>query len=90
PPASQFRLTRNPQSRFTVRRIRAYHCPNIFVNSSPAHMLSLFRVSLIGYVLNLTNETFGFYQGSEQFPIQREYYNRTYTVGLRWALGREH
>jgi TonB-dependent receptor len=47
-------------------------------------------LQLIGYVLNLTNETFGFYQGSEQFPIQREYYNRTYTVGLRWALGREH
>jgi TonB-dependent receptor len=45
---------------------------------------------LIGYVLNLTNETFGFYQGSEQFPIQREYYNRTFSVGLRWTLGREH
>ena len=45
---------------------------------------------VIGYVLNLTNETFGFYQGSEQFPIQREYYNRTFAGGLRWTLGREH
>ncbi|HEY6251420.1 MAG TPA: TonB-dependent receptor [Candidatus Angelobacter sp.] len=45
---------------------------------------------IIGYVLNLTNETFGFYQGSEQFPIQREYYSRTIAGGLRWTLGREH
>jgi TonB-dependent receptor len=45
---------------------------------------------VVGYVLNLTNETFGFYNGSEQFPIQREYYNRTYAFGLRWTLGREH
>lgn len=44
---------------------------------------------LVGYVLNLTNEVFGFYQGSEQFPIQREYYNRTFALGLRWTLGRE-
>ncbi|HEY6348218.1 MAG TPA: TonB-dependent receptor [Candidatus Angelobacter sp.] len=44
---------------------------------------------IIGYVLNLTNETFGFYQGSEQFPIQREYYSRTVAGGLRWTLGRE-
>jgi len=41
-------------------------------------------------LLNLNNEVFGFYQGSEQFPIQREYYNRTVSAGLRWTLGREH
>jgi TonB-dependent receptor len=46
-------------------------------------------LQVIGYVLNLTNETFGFYQGSQVFPIQREYYNRTYSIGLRWTLGRE-
>ena len=39
--------------------------------------------------LNLNNEVFGFYQGSSQFPIQREYYKPTYTFGLRWELGRE-
>ncbi len=44
---------------------------------------------IVGYVLNLTNEVFGFYQGSEQFPIQREYYNRTFAFGLRWTVGRE-
>lgn len=43
---------------------------------------------VVGYVLNLTNEVFGFYNGSEQLPIQREYYNRTYAFGLRWTMGR--
>jgi TonB-dependent receptor len=36
-------------------------------------------------LLNLNNEVFGFYQGSEQFPIQREYYSRTYSFGMRWT-----
>jgi TonB-dependent receptor len=40
---------------------------------------------LIASFLNLTNEVFGFYQGSEIYPIQREYYNRTYSFGLRWT-----
>ncbi|MGH9511626.1 MAG: TonB-dependent receptor [Terriglobales bacterium] len=39
--------------------------------------------------LNLNNAVFGFYQGSPQFPIQREYYKPTYTFGFRWELGRE-
>ncbi|HZR27773.1 MAG TPA: TonB-dependent receptor [Terriglobales bacterium] len=39
--------------------------------------------------LNLTNEVFGFYQGSERFPIQREFYDRTVSFGLRWTLTRE-
>jgi TonB-dependent receptor len=34
--------------------------------------------------LNLNNEVFGFYNGSEQYPIQREYYGRTVSFGLRW------
>jgi hypothetical protein len=33
----------------------------------------------------LTNEVFGFYFGSERFPIQREYYNRTVSFGFRWT-----
>jgi hypothetical protein len=37
--------------------------------------------------LNLNNEVFGFYQGSPQYFIQREYYKPTYTFGLRWDLG---
>jgi TonB-dependent receptor len=35
--------------------------------------------------LNLNDEVFGFYQGAEQYPIQREYYNRTISAGLRWT-----
>ncbi len=33
--------------------------------------------------LNLNNEVFGFYNGSPQWNIQREFYNRTYSAGLR-------
>jgi TonB-dependent receptor len=33
---------------------------------------------------NLTNEVFGFYNGSPIWPVQREYYNRTIGAGLRW------
>ncbi len=39
--------------------------------------------------LNLNNEVFGFYLGAERYPIQREYYSRTITAGLRWTLGGE-
>jgi TonB-dependent receptor len=40
---------------------------------------------VVASFLNLTNEVFGFYQGNEIYPIQREYYSRTYSVGLRWT-----
>ena len=39
--------------------------------------------------LNLTNEVFGFYQGSEIYPIQREYYKPSYIFGLRYTLSNE-
>ena len=39
--------------------------------------------------LNLTNEVFGFYQGSPQFPIQREYYKPTFSFGFRYQSGGE-
>jgi hypothetical protein len=34
----------------------------------------------------LNNEVFGFYQGSERYPIQREYYQPAYAFGLRWII----
>ena len=34
--------------------------------------------------LNLNNEPFGFYQGSKQYFIQREFYKPTFTFGFRW------
>jgi TonB-dependent receptor len=39
--------------------------------------------------LNLNNEVFGFYNGSPQYLVQREYYKPTYTFGFRWDLGHE-
>jgi hypothetical protein len=37
--------------------------------------------------LTLNNEVFGFYQGSPTFMIQREYYQPTFSVGIRWTPG---
>jgi TonB-dependent receptor len=39
--------------------------------------------------LNLNNEVFGFFNGSEQYMTQREYYKPTYEVSLRWTSGLE-
>ncbi len=41
--------------------------------------------TFVMYGLNLTNEVFGFYQGSSQFMIQREYYGPTIAAGFRWS-----
>ena len=45
--------------------------------------------SLVVSGLNLNNEVFGFYQGSTQYMIQREFYRPTFSAGLRWASHRE-
>ena len=45
--------------------------------------------SAILYGLNLNNEVFGFYQGSGIYPIQREYYQPTFGMGIRWSPARE-
>jgi TonB-dependent receptor len=46
-------------------------------------------LSLFGYGLNLSNEVFGFYQGSKIYPIQREYYHPTVAFGMRWSSASE-
>ena len=46
-------------------------------------------LEFIAYGLNLNNEVFGFYQGSPQFMIQREYYEPTVAAGIRWSPLRE-
>ena len=46
-------------------------------------------VKLIVSGLNLNNEVFGFYQGSQPYFIQREYYRPTYSFGVRWTPRRE-
>jgi len=35
--------------------------------------------------LNLSNEVFGFYQGSPIYPIQREFYKPSVIFGMRWT-----
>jgi hypothetical protein len=39
--------------------------------------------------LNLSNEPFGFYQGSGIYPIQREFYRATAAFGMRWSSSSE-
>jgi TonB-dependent receptor len=46
-------------------------------------------LQVIGSGLNLSNEVFGFYQGSPKYPIQREYYHPTVLFGLRWTSSAE-
>jgi len=40
--------------------------------------------------MNLTNEVFGFYNGSQQYLTQREFYKPTYSFCLRWEPRREY
>ncbi|HVB38026.1 MAG TPA: TonB-dependent receptor, partial [Vicinamibacterales bacterium] len=42
-------------------------------------------LSVVVSGLNLNNEVFGFYQGSAQYMIQREYYQPTFEAGIRWS-----
>ena len=46
-------------------------------------------VDFLMYGLNLNNEVFGFYQGTPQYMIQREYYQPTVAAGFRWSPLRE-
>ena len=41
-------------------------------------------LQFVMYGLNLTNEVFGFYNGSPQYMVQREYYRPTIAAGFRW------
>jgi len=41
--------------------------------------------TFVAYILNVNNEVFGFYNGSSQYLIQREFYEPTYAFGLRWS-----
>ena len=46
-------------------------------------------LTVYGYGLNLNNEVFGFYNGSPQYVVQREYYKPTYAGGLKYTFSRE-
>jgi TonB-dependent receptor len=44
------------------------------------------NLQVVGSILNMSNEVFGFYNGSGIYPVQREYYRPTYSFGLHWTL----
>jgi TonB-dependent receptor len=46
-------------------------------------------LQVYAYGLNLNNEVFGFYNGSPQYVVQREYYKPTYAGGIRYNFTRE-
>lgn len=63
-----------------------YIYPHTQVDAQVSYLIPHGRgISAIGQFLDLNNEVFGFYNGSQQYPIQREYYWPTYTFGLRWT-----
>jgi len=65
-----------------------YLYPHLQVDAQASYRLAKgFEVYAQG--LNLNNEVFGFYYGSPQYVVQREYYKPTYGGGLRWTLHRE-
>ena len=63
-----------------------YLYPHTQVDAQVMYRLPRLRdFQVVGSFLNLNNEVFGFYQGSENYSIQREYYKTTYSFGLRWT-----
>jgi TonB-dependent receptor len=67
-----------------------YYYPHTQVDAQVSYRLPRSHgIHLVVSMLNLNNEVFGFYQGSEKYPIQREYYSRTISGGLRWTSGSE-
>jgi len=42
-------------------------------------------LSFVMYGLNINNEVFGFYNGSPQYMVQREFYKPTIAAGMRWS-----
>ena len=64
-----------------------YNYPHTQVDAQGSYSLSHgFQVLASG--LNLTNEEFGFYYGSQKYDTQREFYHPTYSFGLRWTPNR--
>ena len=67
-----------------------YYYPHTQVDAQVNYLLPKARgVNVVAQFLNLNNEVFGFFNGSERYPVQREYYSPTYTFGLRWTSNTE-
>jgi TonB-dependent receptor len=59
-----------------------YLYPHTQLDAQVSYAMSR-HLQVVLALLNLNNEVFGFYQGSPQYPIQREFYNRTVSVGFK-------
>ncbi len=46
-------------------------------------------IEVMAYGLNLTNEVFGYYQGSPIFVNQQEWYKPTFAFGARYSFNHE-
>jgi TonB-dependent receptor len=61
-----------------------YNYPHTQVDAQGSYALPHgFKLLVSG--LNLTNEEFGFYYGSQKYDTQREFYHPTYSFGLSWT-----
>jgi TonB-dependent receptor len=65
-----------------------YFYPHIQLDAQGSILLT-HGLTFIAYGLDLNNGVFGFYQGSPQYMIQREYYQPTVAMGFRWTPLRE-
>ncbi|MFC5861772.1 TonB-dependent receptor [Acidicapsa dinghuensis] len=65
-----------------------YNYPHTQVDAQGSYVLP-HGLKLIVSGLNLTNEEFGFYYGSQKYDTQREFYHPTYSFGVSWSPQRE-
>jgi hypothetical protein len=61
-----------------------YFYPHIQLDAQGSILLT-HGFTFIAHGLDLNNGVFGFYQGSPQYMIQREYYQPTVAIGFRWS-----
>ncbi|MFZ0685674.1 MAG: TonB-dependent receptor [Terriglobales bacterium] len=66
-----------------------YFYPHLQVDAQASYKVKK-NLTFLVQGLNLSNEVFGFYNGSPDYVIQREFYSPTYSFGLRWEPRREY
>jgi TonB-dependent receptor len=65
-----------------------YNYPHTQIDAQGSYALH-HGFKLIASGLNLTNEEFGFYYGSQKYDTQREFYHPTYSFGVSWSPSKE-
>ena len=66
-----------------------YFYPHLQVDAQASYRVKK-NLTFLVQGLNLSNEVFGFYNGSPDYVNQREFYSPTYSFGLRWEPRREY